>query len=272
MPLAELPESRVLAFLDILGFRRLVAGMSEDASLYSVVSQVMRDLDKRTREYDRSHADSGSAPDDARDPLWLEEFEDFAQAQFSDSIVLSQALSRGGSANRVAFMVRNLAAQLLRRGIFTRGGLAVGWCHHQGNVLFGDAMISAYELESLVARVPRIVVQDRVVDLLHGWERQSLLQDTDGFFFLNVFDCLRGSDDEAYPDSSQYMAVRAHIARELLSAASDQARSNHLSMYRWMARQFNSQVLALQKLASQPGGGFAQMLDVPLIEEPGADQ
>ena len=112
-----LPGDRVLAFLDILGFRQIIADMPRDSHLYGTIATVMEYLHDSTELYhDRGAGDYPSGGDD-RDPLWREEFSDFEQTQFSDSIVLSQEASQEASANRVAFMARNLSAKLLLRGI-----------------------------------------------------------------------------------------------------------------------------------------------------------
>ncbi len=46
--------------------------------------------------------------------------------------------------------------------ILCRGGVALGQCFHNGNVIFGPALVEAYTLE-LLAETPRIVVTDGVV-------------------------------------------------------------------------------------------------------------
>ena len=125
-------------------------------------------------------------------------------------------------------------------------------------------MISAYALESMVVRVPRIVVHDSLVPLLQGWERTTLQQDSDGCFFLNVFDCFMTRETEAQ-DPAAYLEVRRHI-EEALRSAEKRANSAHVAMYRWMANQFNSHITELKRIAGRAPARLSSMSDVPFIE------
>ena len=90
---------------------------------------------------------------------------------FSDNIGASIVIENLDAANQkkaVQKLLRLLAViqvhYLSRSGILCRGGVAIGDCFHDDNVIFGPALVAAYLLE-LTAETPRIVVTDAVVDL-----------------------------------------------------------------------------------------------------------
>jgi hypothetical protein len=83
-----------------------------------------------------------------------------------------------------------VAEAALRMGLLLRGGLSVGQLFHDGAVVFGEAMVASYELESGIAKNPRVIVADIVIERLKPMrpeECESLLQDADGYWHLNYF-------------------------------------------------------------------------------------
>lgn len=71
-----------------------------------------------------------------------------------------------------------------------RSRLSFGQLYHDGDVVFGEAMVDAYTLEDKVANTPRIVVSDRVIARLPTSNltgKSMLLQDVDGVLHLDYF-------------------------------------------------------------------------------------
>lgn len=116
---------------------------------------------------------------------------------FSDSMILSLPLSPNGVV-AVVRLVRELQRQLIGEGIIVRGGVAFGKHFDENNVVFSEALIRAYELESSCARVPRVVLDLDLVDYvanhesLHSvdreWLAQATLVDDDGRRFVHYLD------------------------------------------------------------------------------------
>lgn len=103
-----------------------------------------------------------------------------AYKYFWPDIILTDAI-------RVAAGVAEAA---LRIGLLLRGGFSVGQLFHDGAVVFGEAMVAAYELESEVANNPRIIVAGSVIERLKPMRPEDcelLLQDADGRWYLNYF-------------------------------------------------------------------------------------
>ena len=90
---------------------------------------------------------------------------------FSDNIgasVIVENLEASEQKRAVCKLLRLLGAiqlyYLREFSILCRGGVAIGQCFHNDNVIFGPALVEAYTLE-LLAETPRIVVTDGVVAL-----------------------------------------------------------------------------------------------------------
>jgi hypothetical protein len=56
-----------------------------------------------------------------------------------------------------------IAIAALKMGFLIRGGVAKGKLYHANGVVFGEAMVRAYQLESRVAVYPRVVVADELI-------------------------------------------------------------------------------------------------------------
>jgi hypothetical protein len=79
-------------------------------------------------------------------------------------------------------LVISTARRALDIGMLVRGGVTIGKLYHSGGVVFGEALVDAYRLESRVAIYPRIAVSSCIYSRLPNRER--IAQDTDGIWYL----------------------------------------------------------------------------------------
>jgi len=113
---------------------------------------------------------------------------------FSDSIIVSATLSPL-SVLDVIETAAQLQRLFLQRGILLRGGIAFGKHYATANVMFSQALVTAYRIESKFARFPRIVIEGNTINFawhhesanyeLHSRIRNSVLVDRDGALFVN---------------------------------------------------------------------------------------
>ena len=61
---------------------------------------------------------------------------------------------------------------MIESGILIRGGVTLGPLIHESRVMFGGGMIKAYKLESKLAIYPRIVIDDRLVEIVRQMPEQ----------------------------------------------------------------------------------------------------
>jgi hypothetical protein len=131
---------RVVAFIDILGFKELIF-RGREAEVFAAL--------KLAKESETGHFHN--APE-------------MRLTAFSDSIVISDKVGEGFGYPRLLHFTSYLIWQLLEVGVLTRGGIGHGHLHHENGIVFGPALIEAYELESKQAIYPRVLVPDSVRD------------------------------------------------------------------------------------------------------------
>jgi hypothetical protein len=131
--------SRYVAFVDILGFRKIINKSRNNAKFADELAAVLKAIGERNSELERVLG------------------EDFKMQNFSDSIIMSEAATAQGLSH-LLYQVQELGLRLLQKALLIRGGICKGELYHDGSVIFGPAFIEAYRLESNVANFPRVVL------------------------------------------------------------------------------------------------------------------
>lgn len=160
-------EQRIVAFIDILGFKEIVKQSEKDTTkielLYSVLDflkgwETSDKWDLKFVEIEEDAQKKGVANFDIRGKT--------NTTSFSDSIVVSVKVDNNVN-EMTSTLVVNLAyigALLIEKGILFRGGLTIGNIIHNDNgTVFGQALIDAYYLETKSAKYPRIVLSDKLI-------------------------------------------------------------------------------------------------------------
>jgi hypothetical protein len=225
-------ETRYCAFLDILGFTDLIGNIGNEGFGFEVVRDLLRKIHEPSK-FDTA----GTA--------------DFRATTISDAIALSSSFSANGLAVLVD-AINRLVLGALEEGYFMRGGLCRGLLYHDEEMVFGEAFIKAYRLETNVARYPRIMVTKQVYDEavgsnLGGYFRAHLLQAEDGPYFVHVLEEIKVElaviDAGVAPAviveqrTADFRKMRNQIARRLVEAADN---PNHFEKVRWFASYWNS--------------------------------
>lgn len=156
-------EKRVVAFVDILGFKEIIQRSKSDPEL---VSQIFSALDIRKDSYAEAFAREIGIEASA-------EFFDDRFHSFSDCIVMSVS-TRIEDIGLLIYSVFKICRALLNLGFISRGGIAMGDLYHRDDadaevkkqrspsMIFGPAFIEAYQFESSHADGPRVILQNRV--------------------------------------------------------------------------------------------------------------
>lgn len=127
-------EHRALLFLDILGFKRLIDQKRDDL--------VEEALSVTSAQYQSNYEISA----------------------FSDNMAVSMRFERGYELLELIHFASYLAWHLLYKGVLSRGGIAVGELYHQNGIVYGPALLTAYQLESQAATYPRIVLERDAIE------------------------------------------------------------------------------------------------------------
>src|SRR5947209_7979477 len=141
-------------------------------------------------------------------------------------------------------LLARLSAGALRLGFLLRGGATIGNLHHAQNIVFGEAMIEAYELETRTAVYPRIVLSSKITSR-PDWTaimRTFVARDDDGIWRFDLF--LRTAFHAAAPGEKWAEQVRAWFGevRPILDAnlreLEGKGRLNALAKWAWFTRHF----------------------------------
>jgi hypothetical protein len=161
-------ERRVVAFYDFLGWRAKIAEAGSDPEKIGELRRMILRLSRTLGGLQQY-----SAPD-------------LRFSTFSDNMVVSTPADE----IHTLHLLDSLAAfQLVCVGggpFLVRGGVTIGDICHDEFCVFGPALNRAYELESQIANVPRIIVDEQIFS--RGWRVPFfVVRDHDGALFLNPF-------------------------------------------------------------------------------------
>lgn len=174
-------------FADFLGFRQLIRDAVKKGEEQIVFQRFMEEIETEI--------------ENTINPSLNDEIEGFPRMWdakvFTDNVVLGYSLwSDRGESEFGNAITRLMAFQyaVALKGFFVRGGWAVGNLFMNRNTVFGAALLDAYDLESQVAKAPRIVLSDQMKDLVFKHmarygddppQCSHLLVDEKGILFTN---------------------------------------------------------------------------------------
>jgi len=161
---------------------------------------------------------------------------------FTDNVVLGWPVARDAVSELYATLREAASFQyaLTRFGLFVRGGLTRGPHYMSEDLVFGPALIDAYNLERSVAVYPRIVLGRRAIELVQNARRRKgqrvyrrlarlLWRSGEGETFLNYLDVVRADSTSA---RSELLRHRLRIEQALVAST----RSTRVwEKYRWLA-------------------------------------
>ena len=145
-------DDRIVCFIDILAFRNKIK---------STVNADGKDLVEKIKNINEVLLL-------ARDILDVEGKVQFSKSkrttQFSDSIVISFLVNEKSEIFYTLLDILTLIIKFVNRGILIRGGITFGKLIHNDEIIFGPAMVKAYELESQAALYPRVILDKTVIE------------------------------------------------------------------------------------------------------------
>jgi hypothetical protein len=172
----SLYEQSLVGFIDILGWRNLITGVSSDVSLFQNIVSAYQELVSQGTEDFLALKRGFVAP---------------RMMIASDSIFVT-CPAHPDHVGKFVARCGWIAASLLLHGYLSRGAISVGKIFHEGVVIFGDGLTDAYLKEQSVAKYPRTIVSPEVVSLLkvappYGPTMEMITEDQDGEMRLDLF-------------------------------------------------------------------------------------
>ena len=242
-------DNHLIAFLDILGFTSLIRG--EDAEAEKAIIKLLTSLAAERGNFKQERMPSTENTTSVSVRPAISTFSDHIVYSYPLSVVMEgipfwtfQALANSAAA---------IAYDAMQLGCLIRGAITVGPLYHDEGVVFGRAMIDAYEMESRVALNPRIVLSEAAAGLMNanaasGGETFLLFRDDDGLccldFMSEAFDQLQRSSTSAnrLGRSKNWIAmVRLHCDMQIerLTAANNMSGARH---WRWVRNRFDKTI------------------------------
>lgn len=249
-PLRDLGENYIYAFvtfIDILGFRNIIAGL--DSSIVNARLDAMQIFNSAPQRRRAELQDTALLP---------------MVCQFSDSIIRIQPVDvseRPPKEHILDFYIGELESLLIAQGnlacngIFIRGGMTYGQiCVHKSRI-FGPAFNRAYKLESEMARYPRIVIDQHLCEEFdnplisivgkHDWGSsrehvfELLEQDNDGQWFVQYLSHLYDSHHPKGIDGIDILRAHRNKVQEQLMQAKSSGSEDIACKYFWIASYHN---------------------------------
>lgn len=232
----------ITVYLDILGLReQMIASASDPTRALTILRSYHASVNRALKVLRL-----WSTPEDkAFGSLWKSKV-------FTDNIILSfpkDKTSDGESEFGLAsMMTAEFQLSLALDGWFVRGGLAYGLLFMDSEVVFGPALVEAYELESAKARDPRVILSDKAAKLVehylkyyaHGGynapQNGYVFVDTDSAKAINYLYAPIGVDEIR---GHLLGALRQHKERVLEKIESFKDRPLIWSKFRWVAGYHN---------------------------------
>jgi hypothetical protein len=228
-------DERMVAFVDVLGFAKIVEASETDPDARIKVSQII-------------------ATDQLFERFMKNMYPLVDATFFSDSFVLS------APAGNTIYLMREagyLCRHLLTSGFLFRGAIVAGALHHDNRTIVGPAFVKAYRLERDVALYPRVIVDASALEywneeLTEGSAHPQLASLTkvgpDGQCFLDIFDPqwatafvpwtdLEPSENVIPTAPIDFLdVVREYIQNGIIAHASNE---RVREKYAWLASEFN---------------------------------
>ncbi|WP_445360515.1 hypothetical protein ACJJIL_18995 [Microbulbifer sp. EKSA005] len=195
-------------FIDMLGYRDINGAIQNEESAREFIDFMLSN--REIFEIQNSEGIKQRYRDDLQFNLY--EYYDIQHAFISDSLVITyypkevKSLTNEDkmfmhSANALFIILMRLQTFIFNcfseKGIFLRGGISNGYCYLKDSFAVGTGLIDAYNLESKVAKYPRIALSPHVLGNEKLMERfdfinkkmygrhKFIAQDSDGVSYLD---------------------------------------------------------------------------------------
>ncbi|MGX5487278.1 hypothetical protein [Bacillus thuringiensis] len=262
----ELLES-IVCFTDILGFSNIVKETSE-----SNKGTILKDL----------HAHLNYCYKE------LYELNPYGSIKtFTDNIILAYPKHYDGEGQYGSLITSfgRFQLNMILKGYFTRGGIALGEYYGDEVFAYGPALIEAYDLESNKANYPRIILSDKMIKLIlnhieefyGGYEapqlREILCDREDNICFINYLECIEEELQEE-GDFERYSQTIKNHKRQIESAITQNLSNPKVMVkYSWIAKYHNyfcdvyllpkikSEYLNEYKISNLSSGNFVSLLE-----------
>ena len=242
-------ENRITIYLDILGFKEWIDTSVKKNNADN--PEAIQMLNLQYKRIKRAFEDEGKSLGKYQ-PWYLKETKSKMITVFSDSIVVSfLAAERKDTWHIIVRLHRMIRDMIYTSDYLFRGAITIGKLIHTKSVLFGPALVRAYELESQKAIYPRIIIDPKCVRLIKRRKHNDpdnprfafglndlLALDIDKLYYIDYFNILDPLDSS---DIWYLESLRDRICYGL--EESKYFKNERIfQKYKWMANKFNKEL------------------------------
>ncbi|MBO6130518.1 MAG: hypothetical protein J6P28_01000 [Treponema sp.] len=163
-------EESIVVFLDILGFKNKVIESLTSSKAIKQIAELLEYIEAfNTTNGVNEFISTKNIIDLPNLELTESDIKQITNQiqilQFSDSLVITLPYTACDFIKKISLITYNLAyliGKLAMSNFFIRGGIAIGKIYHKGNIIFGPALLKAYELESKYAVYPRVILSEEL--------------------------------------------------------------------------------------------------------------
>tara|TARA_B100002049_G_scaffold88502_1_gene65182 strand:- start:2220 stop:3005 length:786 start_codon:yes stop_codon:yes gene_type:complete len=186
-------EERFVAFIDILGFTKIIEELErnkENEYGLQTVKSILNFMDEESFNPNYSVDLPIYVLENGK--LIEKELGDPRLTYISDCIIISTEPSLDGF-KALSRKIHKIIADLAYDGFFCRGAITKGRLFHHNRILFGTAYMKAYLLEETKALYPRIIIDPDIIDFFNLEDEEMPLSsgfyglDEDGFYYLRYW-------------------------------------------------------------------------------------
>jgi len=227
-------ENRIVCFIDILGFKNIVANTvdgeddneTEILKINNLLLRARNILDIDTEKVSKSKI----------------------VTQFSDSLVISFNVNEESEIFWTLVEILHLIINFAYGGYLLRGGISYGKLIHDDKLVYGPGLISAYQIESSDAIYPRIILDESILNLAqkHRYKDHNetqereliediITKDEDNFYYIDYIEKVQGELDDPELDIFTYLNKLNKVIVDGLKHPSKDVRSKYI----WLKKKYN---------------------------------
>lgn len=238
MPKQIPPSDRLIAYIDFLGFKETI----RDKPNFCLT--LLKQL-KKVKKPAINVIEKNSSKANSR-------FSDKQVSIFSDLMVISYPLADKQIYFDLLCVELALILQpLLARGVTARGVITQGSLYHADDIIFGEALIEAYEIERKIVRYPRIIISDSLINKLKKYTYHTetsldlfLSKDFDGFRYLDLFKALRVHLGDCTVCKDDHKPYLRKVRNKIISNIDNKNLSiDAISKWRWLAKKYDEHIM-----------------------------
>jgi len=242
-------ENRVVAFVDILAFKDKIK-KTVDAN----GEPIQLEVDSIIEAYESIRGvwelDLGKHSPEMRAIIKKGKTKSKIITMFSDCIVISFLENEESEIFSTLLELKWMIMKLISHGFLCRGALTYGKLFHTNQMIFGPALIEAYEIESKAALYPRIILSKELIEIAgrnhskhshssHSemeYVRALLKEDTDGMYYIDYFLGAQSELDDPENDFPSYIEMVSEVVKSGITSTKPEIRIK----YKWMQKKINN--------------------------------